>query len=66
MNHINLKVKEVKNDRFKVLHSKMTEYIEQKKLPCAITLVYQNDEIIYCEKTGMADIENKVPTESLL
>jgi CubicO group peptidase (beta-lactamase class C family) len=41
----------------------MVEYVEQKKLPCAITLVYQNDEIIYCEKQGMADIENNVPIE---
>ena len=63
MNHINIEVKEVKNDKFNVLHSKMVEYIEQKKLPCAITLVYQNDKIIYCEKQGMADIENNVPIE---
>ncbi|MHA2288289.1 MAG: serine hydrolase domain-containing protein [Promethearchaeota archaeon] len=63
MNHANFEVKEVKSDRFKVLHSKMTEYIEQKELACAITLVYQNDEIIYCEKQGMADIENNVPIE---
>ena len=46
MNHTNIEVKEVKNDKFKILHSKMVEYIEQKKLPCAITLVYQNNEII--------------------
>jgi len=63
MNHINIEVKEVKNDKFNVLHSKMVEYVEQKQLPCAITLVYQNDEIIYCEKSGMADIENNVPIE---
>ncbi|GAG58450.1 unnamed protein product, partial [marine sediment metagenome] len=63
MNHTNIEVKEVKNDKFKVLHSKMVEYVEQKELPCAITLVYQNDEIIFCEKCGMADIENKVPIE---
>ena len=49
MNHINIEVKEVKNDKFNVLHSKMVEYIEQKKLPCVITLVYQNDEIITVE-----------------
>ena len=63
MNQKNFEVKEVKNDRFNDLHSKMVEYVEQKKLPCAITLVYQNDEIIYCEKQGMADIENNVPIE---
>ena len=63
MNSTNIKVKEVKNDKFKALHSKMVEYVEQKHLPCAITLVYQNDEVIFCEKSGMADIENDVPIE---
>jgi len=63
MNHINFEVKEVKNDRFNILHSKMVEYIEQGGLPCAITLVYQNDEIIFCEKSGMVNIENNVPIE---
>ncbi|NVM43388.1 MAG: beta-lactamase family protein [Candidatus Lokiarchaeota archaeon] len=63
MNQKNFEVKEVKNDRFNDLHSKMVEYVEQKELPCAITLVYQNDEIIYCEKQGMADIEKNVPIE---
>ena len=63
MNHTNIEIKEVKNDKFNVLHSKMIEYIEQKKLPCVITLVYQNDEIIYCGKQGMADIENNVSIE---
>ena len=63
MNNTNIEVKEVKNDKFKVLHSKMDEYVDQKELACAITLVYQNDEVIYCGKSGMADIENNVPIE---
>jgi len=63
LKHKNIEVKEVKNDNFKVLHSKLIEYVEQKELPCTIVLVYQNDEVIYCEKQGMADIENNVPIE---
>ncbi|MHA1499260.1 MAG: serine hydrolase domain-containing protein [Promethearchaeota archaeon] len=63
MNHTNIEVKEVSNNKFSALHSKMDEYIEQKEIPCAITLVYQNDEVIFCEKSGMADIEKDVPIE---
>ena len=63
LNNANIEVKEVKNDKFNALSSKMVEYTEQKELPCAITLVYQNDEIIFCEKQGMADIENNVSIE---
>mgnify|MGYP001154719471 CR=1 FL=1 len=55
MNHTNIEVKEVSNNKFSALHSKMDEYIEQKEIPCAITLVYQNDEVIFCEKSGMAE-----------
>ena len=63
MNHTNIEVKEVSNNKFSALHSKMDEYVEQKQIPCAITLVYQNDEVIFCEKSGMADVENNVPIE---
>jgi len=63
MNHTNIEVKEVSNNKFSALHSKMDEYVEQKEIPCAITLVYQNDDIIFCEKSGMADVENNVPIE---
>ena len=62
-NIMDYKITEVKDERFKTLQSKMIEYIEQKKLPSLITLLYQNGALINCEKYGMADVENKIPIE---
>jgi CubicO group peptidase (beta-lactamase class C family) len=63
MSIIVIMIREVKDERFKSLRSKMKEYVSQQELPNIITIVYQNGEIINCEKQGMADIENKIPIE---
>lgn len=60
---MDINIKKVSNNRFQLLHDKMKEYVEQKKLPGIITLIYQDGKIIDCDKYGMADIENKKPIE---
>jgi CubicO group peptidase (beta-lactamase class C family) len=63
MNIMDINIKKVINERFKLLHGKMKEYVEQNKLPGIITLIYQDGKIIDCDKYGMADVENKIPIE---
>lgn len=60
---MNVEIKEVIDERFKILRTKMKDYMDQGDLPCGITLIYQNDEIISCEKHGMADVEKKIQIE---
>ena len=53
-----LAVNEIVDERFQIVSEKLRDYITQKKLPNLLVLVYQQDKIVYCEKMGMADIEN--------
>jgi CubicO group peptidase (beta-lactamase class C family) len=51
-------IEEVRNSVFSELTDKMHEYIDTKKLPGFIGLIYQDGKIVYCETFGKADIKN--------
>jgi CubicO group peptidase (beta-lactamase class C family) len=58
-----LHISEKFDDRFQIVSEKLGSYIIQKKLPSMLAFVSKHDEIVYCEKIGMADIEKNKPLE---
>ena len=54
-----IEIKEIVDKKFHLLSQKMNEYISEKKLPGIMVLIYQNDQIIHCEKKGVRDYENQ-------
>jgi len=60
---MNFVIGEVKDERFQAFSNRMNEYIEQKKLPCIITALFQDGKLINCEKFGKANIEKDIPIE---
>lgn len=56
-------VKETFDKRFDQLSLKMDEYVESRKLPCILTLVYHIDNIIDCRIHGYKDFDKKISLE---